>query len=140
VHRHQRTLHAAKRRNRHPAPPNLSQGEEQKKCSARGSRLPRDREAPARGARQGRGRQLRRASRRLAGERCRDSRRGTGAQRREGSPHAASRGRHRRVPLSSKTLVGLFADLRGRRGARWTRSITQAPQGRLQVAKQLTVS
>lgn len=37
VHRHQRTLHAAKRRNRHPAPPNLSQGEEQKKCSARES-------------------------------------------------------------------------------------------------------
>ena len=31
VHRHQRTLHAAERRNRHPAPPNLSKGEGEKK-------------------------------------------------------------------------------------------------------------
>ena len=37
VHRHQRTLHAAERRNRHPAPPNLSKGEGEKKCSARES-------------------------------------------------------------------------------------------------------
>lgn len=40
VHRHQRTLHAAERRNRHPAPANLilSQGpEKNEKCSARGS-------------------------------------------------------------------------------------------------------